>query len=65
MGVLLAVIVTDCLNPDRLAGFGEMVDHRKANKDRLFFTFSGEGVLLSGYADGGLEIAGFIKILTG
>jgi len=62
MGVLLA---GDCPNTDRPTGGKEIADHRKTIKNRLFFTFWGEGDLLSGYRDGGVEIAGFIEILIG
>ena len=48
MGGFLAAIVSHCLNLDRLAVFGEMADHRETIKNRLFFTFWGQGVLLSG-----------------
>jgi hypothetical protein len=65
MGGLLAVIVSYCLNLDRPAVFGEMASHRETIKNRLFFTFWREGVLLSGYGEGGLEIADFSEILTG
>ena len=54
-----------CPKLDRLTGGGAMVRQGKTARTHLFFTFWGEGVLLSGYGEGGLEIANFIEILTG